>query len=202
MSISKICTKCKINKPKKDYRKDKSQKSGIHPSCKLCEYKSKLLYRRSRVGLCHGIYDSQVNSSKRRGHDLPSYSKDEIREWILSQHSFNNLFNVWVAGGFNREQIPSVDRLDDDKPYSMDNIRLTDWITNKSKMHTDMIKGVYTSTLKIVLQYDKKMNLINEFFSMSEAHRVTGASISKISLVCNGIRKSHYGFIWKFKDEG
>lgn len=46
----------------------------------------------------------------------------------------------------------------------------------------------------------KNMNLINEFFSLSEAHRITGASISKISLVCNNKRKSHLGYIWRFKD--
>lgn len=49
-----------------------------------------------------------------------------------------------------------------------------------------------------VLQYDLKGNFLNKFITMSEASRCTKTQRSKISLVCNGKRKTTGGFMWKY----
>ena len=54
---------------------------------------------------------------------------------------------------------------------------------------------------KPVLQYDLEGNFIKEFDCACDIVRLMGLSQSKISLVCNGIRKQTGGFIWKFKQE-
>ena len=54
---------------------------------------------------------------------------------------------------------------------------------------------------KHVLQYSKSMEFIKEFESMKQAELETGAESAKISMVCNGKRKSAGGYIWKFKEE-
>lgn len=196
--LTKICTKCNCEKELTEFRVYKNRL--YRSECKECEKITKLVYRRTPKGLCFTIYDSQKSSSKRRGHILPNYTNKELYEWIIGQENFNCLYDEWVKSGYDKMKIPSVDRKNDDMPYTFDNIRLTDWITNKTKLHNDLISGDYISKHKKVLQYDKNMKLLNEFFSLSEAHRQTGALISKISLVCNFKRKSHLGFIWRFSD--
>ena len=196
--LTKKCTKCNCLKEITEFRLYKNRL--YRSECKECEKITKLIYRRSKRGLCFTIYDSQKSSSKRRLHNMPNYTNEELYKWIIGQDNFQDLYDKWVLSGYDKMQVPSVDRKDDKKPYTIDNIQLTDWITNKSKLHTDLISGKYICKHKKVLQYNKNMNLINEFFSLSEAHRLTGALISKISLVCNLKRKSHLGFIWRFSD--
>lgn len=53
---------------------------------------------------------------------------------------------------------------------------------------------------KPVLQYDLDSNLIKEWESMAECRR-KGYSQGNISACCRGERKTHKGYIWKFKEE-
>ena len=53
---------------------------------------------------------------------------------------------------------------------------------------------------RIVLQYDKKGNLIRTFKSPKHAAKVTGYDNNCISEACRGVRKTHKGFTWKYKD--
>lgn len=54
------------------------------------------------------------------------------------------------------------------------------------------------SLSKPVLQFDKQGNLIREWSSISEACR-NGYTASSICQCCQGKRKSHKGFIWRYK---
>lgn len=56
----------------------------------------------------------------------------------------------------------------------------------------------HTSLCKPVLQFDLNMNFIREYFSASEAYRIT--KISKITACCRGERNKAGGYIWKYKD--
>lgn len=53
---------------------------------------------------------------------------------------------------------------------------------------------------KIVQQYDLHHNLLAEYSSISEAHRLTQTPLSGISECCRGNRKTSNKFIWKFKN--
>lgn len=48
-----------------------------------------------------------------------------------------------------------------------------------------------------VIQYDLNGNFIKEYNSISDAYRKTNVSISGISKVCKGQRKTAGGFVWK-----
>lgn len=52
-----------------------------------------------------------------------------------------------------------------------------------------------------ILQFDKQMNLIKEWQSMSQIFKELGISTGEISSVCNHHRKTSHGFIWCFKKE-
>lgn len=77
---------------------------------------------------------------------------------------------------------------------------------NKDKKLTDehrqnISKGKINlpSVSKIVLQYTKSNELVNEYPSIREAERQTNISSTHISLTCKGKRKSAGGYIWKYK---
>jgi len=52
----------------------------------------------------------------------------------------------------------------------------------------------------VVLQYDLQGNILNEYYSASEAARSINKIPSAIIECCNGKRKSAYGHIWKYKN--
>lgn len=54
---------------------------------------------------------------------------------------------------------------------------------------------------KTVQQFDLNGNLIEEYFSLGNVSELTGFSKGNIGNCCNGIAKTAYGYIWKYKDE-
>jgi hypothetical protein len=73
-------------------------------------------------------------------------------------------------------------------------------VSNETKKILSERKKGNTNRRKTVLQYDKKGNFIKEWNSVLEAalslNKKTGAAITE---VCNGKRKSIFGYIWKYK---
>jgi len=147
------------------------------------------------------VYSQQKEASKSRKHPLPTYTKKELVEWLLNQQLFHYIYNRWVASGCEKMMVPSVDRLDDYKGYSLNNIRITTWSENMKKGHRDRKNGNNRKHLKSVLQYDLNNKFIKEHYSMSEASRKTGVSLSSISESCRG--NPHIGrkFNWEYNYE-
>lgn len=56
-------------------------------------------------------------------------------------------------------------------------------------------------TSKTVLQFDLKGNFIREWISASECGR-NGFTREGVCYCCNGIRKTHRGYKWRYKEEG
>lgn len=142
--MNKTCIKCEETKPVVDFAKT-SNKGRTSNTCKPCHSKDSTEwqrknkdkhqenatnYNRTRNGLCKNIFWWQVSSSKKRGHTAPSYTIDELKQWILSRDNFEILYNKWVDSGYSKDTRPSVDRLYNDRPYSMDNIRLVTCLEN------------------------------------------------------------------------
>ncbi len=122
------------------------------------------------------------------------------------------LLHVLVAKNFipNPLGLPQVNHKDENKlNNSLNNL---EWCTVKynnnygtkrerlSKNHS--LAGT-EKTMKKVMQFDKNLNLLNEFNSLSEAAKVTNTCINSISMCCNNkkYRKYANNFIWKFKEE-
>jgi len=160
-----------------------------------------LKYYKTKVGVITRIYGGQRHRSKKRGHEMPLYSKKELSDWLFSKDLFHILFSKWENSGYDIYAKPSVDRLDDKKGYSFDNIQLMTWGENKDKSNRDRREGKLNSKTshKSVLQYTKDGKFIAEYISGCEAGRQLGISQSYISLCCRGKYKSVGGYKWKFK---
>ena len=196
MEIKK-CDACHQLKGITDYYKQKIGKGGLENVCKVCADKRSTKYIRTKDGLVSRIYASQRANSKTRNDQPPSYTKEELKEWIFSQDNFTELYNNWVKSGYATLQSPSCDRTNDYLPYSIDRLKLMTWEENCKKSYLDKINGINNKQLKSVTGIDIISNKERKFYSMSQASRITNIPISNISKVCSGERFQAGGYVWR-----
>lgn len=118
--------------------------------------------------------------------------KDGKRKWFR--------VNRLVATAFldNPDNKPEVNHKSEDK---MDNrVENLEWVWHKDNInHGSRNKKVAKALSKPVLQFSKKGDLIREWSSVQECGR-NGFEQSNVCNCCNGKRKSHKGYIWKYKE--
>lgn len=99
----------------------------------------------------------------------------------------------------NNDYVPSIDRLDDNKGYSFDNMRIISWKENREKEYaTEQHKNVeqiLTVTRIKVARIDEN-GIKTIYQSMSEAGRENNISTSCICECCKGKRRSAKGYRW------
>ena len=154
----------------------------------------------SKYGLITTMYKGQKRCSKLRNHSMPDYSKEELETWVFSQPNFDELYQAWVDSDFKTMQKPSCDRLDDYKPYTLDNIRLVTWEINKNRGHTDTKNGINNKRAKPVLQLTREGIVFAEYHSARHAARITGINQGHLSACCcgNNRYKVAGNFVWCF----
>ena len=194
----KICSKCKIEKSIEDFSFDKRLKNGRQGTCKECKKIECQEYRKTHIGLLNTIYNNQVVNSKKRNYPLPLYNKKEFIFWAIYQPKFYELYDKWKWSGYEKDFVPSIDRLDDYKPYSFDNIQFLTWKENNEKGIQDRITGKNTKKNTKVIQLDLQNNIVNTFGSIKEATEKT--KVINISECCSGNRKTAGGFKWKYNN--
>jgi len=186
----KKCSSCLSYKYKNMFRYRKNRGQYVS-SCKECEKEYAWNRRRTKEGLITTIYNHQRESSIKRLHNVPTYTLHELKEWLFSQKKFHVLFDNWKRLDFQKEYVPSVDRIDDNIGYTMANIQLLTFSENNRKPKTKR------SFVSAVLQYSKEGTLIAEFVSQADAERCTGINQQNISNVTKGKRKYAGGFRWE-----
>lgn len=147
-------------------------------------------------GRCTSIYNAQKMRSIKYGWAPPSYTRLELQEWMEAQLNCKKLFNDWEKSNYSKDYSPSVDRLDDYKPYSLNNIRLVPWHINNEKMRQDVKKGTNAKKLHGVIQLDLDKNIINKFHSLKEAERQTSIHSGSISRAARK-KQTAGGFFWE-----
>jgi len=158
MVTMKVCFKCGLEKSLDDFYNHKATKDGKLGKCKLCtkldvqnnykdkneQYKS---YDRRRQRYSKKrMFQHRYSSMKQRieGRATRKYnvegkelmSKEEYLMWCAIEGNmkvFDEIYTAWVDSGFNRRMAPSVDRIDNNKGYTADNIQWMAVKDNSSK---------------------------------------------------------------------
>lgn len=178
---------------------------GVQGECKDCT-KIRVKKNSDRVGAAYDfsekgvfrvLYKTQKRNQKLRGHGEMPYTKEEMISWC-KDNGFDEIFNAWVNSGNKKSLKPSVDRIDDFKGYSFDNIRLGTWQQNKDHQTKDILSGTGTGGLrcKALLKLNPDMSVVCEYVSYSSASRDMGYSLEyqvKMGVKCRN------GFYWKYK---
>ncbi len=202
----KRCTKCGVEKRYTLFSKSKGTVDGLFSWCKLCNQKSTEEYHKTKNGLVTKIYSRQKDSSRSRGQKQPSYTLDELRDFIFSTNNFHILYDNWKNSGYKKDLIPSIDRIEENQGYIISNLELVTWVENRERFYSKIRKGDITSIAKPqrgVIQLTKKGVFVAEYISQAEASRATGIKQGRISRVCLGYygRKTTGGFKWEFSEK-
>lgn len=145
------------------------------------------------------VYGQQRSSSKTRNHPMPNYTKEELGQWITDNYAdvFIDMFAAWVASGYQKSLVPSLDRLDDALPYSLDNLQLLTWEANENKYRTNR---EVNKRNRMVVATSLVDDSVTEYTSSALAAETLGLNQTSISRAARGERKSYAGWHWKFKD--
>ncbi len=181
------CKKCNLDKSEDSFYKNDSR-------CKKCLSEKSDRYYKTKNGVVSRILLAQKANSKARGHVPPAYSKEQLSKWLFSQQLFFDLYDAWVASDYDRLLKPSCDRLVESEPYTFKNIELKTYGENLEESYKIARSGDRSG--RPVIQLDLNGNFINEFKSIAQAQRKTGAK--NIYYVCSGVRSKSGGFRWKY----
>lgn len=161
--------------------------------------------KRTKTGWHTKTYSRMKRDNKNKfGLPLP-FSKDEFIQWIniKYENKFDILFANYVDSECDKYLNPSIDRIDDYKSYTFENMQLITWKENdlkgtrgvKNKISCAEVGKRYCS--KTVIQLDENKNEIMRFSSTHEAERVLGYDSSLIAKACRKGFKSK-GCYWKY----
>ena len=150
-----------------NYQKEYNQKQ-----LRLYPWKSSYLHAQRR---CKDINNERFKDYGGRGIEF-YLTMEEIKE-------------LWFRYKSYLMKKPSIDRIDNDGHYTLDNCRFIEHAENSAK-----------DKRFSVLQYDLKGNFIREYSSISEAGLSLKIPKSSISNTCNRIYKQTHGYIFEFKE--
>jgi hypothetical protein len=204
----KPCSICKINLPLDAFDIQNTGKFGRRADCKNCKRR----FVRSPEGLVKQTYSNQKAKSRKRGHPAPSYTEYDLMIWFDRQPNFVVLYRAWEASDYQEDLRPSVDRIDDYLPYTLNNIQLTTKAQNVNRFYGDLVDGKNTKRCTAVCQHDLDGNFIQKFYSYAEAARSVNGSFANIRNVAeqkpinrrekdgtirSWIPSKAYGYIWR-----
>ena len=175
------------------FNKQSTGKQGVRADCKDCLKR----FIRSKHGVINQMYSGCINRTKKKGFTPVSFTKEELEKWVYSCKEFHTLYDKWVLEDYPTALKPSLDRLDDYKGYSLDNIRIVTTNTNVKRYYSDAINGINTKSAKPVEQYSLDGEYIRTFHSLSAAARSVNGIPSNINQVINGTYAQAYGYKWK-----
>ncbi len=99
--------------------------------------------------------------------------------------------NLWFRDKAYEMKQASIDRINNDRDYTLDNCRFIELSENVTKRNYQFSK--------IILQYDKQFNLIKEWTCLKLIYNSLGLDVSNIVKVCKNKQKTAYGYIWRYK---
>lgn len=129
---------------------------------------------------------------ERNGYLSVSLSKGNI----IKQKSIHRL----VAEAFlpNPSNLPLVNHIDENKKNNM--VSNLEWCSCAyNTNYGSGRKKQAESQQKVVLQYDKDGNLLNQYPSATIAALKNGYNLKTISQCCRGRTKSAYNYIWRYR---
>ena len=184
----RYCNECNVLKPLNEYEPGRGK-------CNDCRKAYKLNYYRTKEGLLKKMFNSQIQRTNKSGM-IHNYSFDEFKNWIYT-NNYEELFYNWKESGYKTTLVPSVDRINNFKGYTLDNIELVTWAENRRRGHADRKSGKLFVNNRPIIRYDSRTKILGYFHSTREAERNTRVDHSSISRCISLGKKDKDGFYWR-----
>jgi len=181
---TRYCPKCNQQRPR----------SGFYAkgTCSRCS-------KRMPKTFIITAYCYQKSNARVRNMELPTYTVEELRTWLITKTNFKELYLNWKRSGYETNLKPSVDRIDENISYTLDNIQLMTWSENKAKGERDSKEGKRYSKVKSVTCLDLETEeFISQYYSLHEADRQTNIKYNTIWSACS-LTKRRNGILGKGK---
>lgn len=154
-----------------------------------------------------GIYQiSNLGKIKNKEKILKQYVKKGYYTIGLRKNGLRKFYQVHrlVAQAFieNKDNLPQVNHIDENKLNN--NVDNLEWCTvSYNNCYGTRLKRVYENnkSRKPVVFYDLKNNVVKEFSSIMEAHRITKINTSCIVHSCKNKDIKPRKYIWRYKSE-
>jgi hypothetical protein len=196
----KVCTKCGEEKNINSFYNESRVLDGKTSQCKECISKAQSIYyintkneRKTAQKKYYNqkkwkfIYDGiQQRCHNQNKHNYNRYGGRGIECHITEEE----LKKLWFRDKAYEMNKPSIDRIDNDGNYTVENCQFIEFKENSGK-----------NKRKPILQFDLSGNFIQEFCSTIEAERQTGFSHKCIGRVALGKRNQAYGYDWIYKND-
>ncbi len=175
-----FCRECNENKEQNMFYKNKSLTRGFSYSCKKCDNKRRNFFRKTFDGLISDIYYQQKRNSEKRNHIEPTYTKEELYEFLAGNETFNKMFQDWEKSNYNLMLRPTCDRFNDYAGYSFENIEPKTYRDNIEKASRDRRNGINNKVSKTVIKLDENENEICRYPSIQFCSREENISVDEI----------------------
>jgi len=157
---TKICSKCNIEKPLINFSKDKDKKYGVNSICRMCDQERKKKYLKTENGFLNALYNNMAsrreeNRMKKRGtiqtidftfeEFLGLWKEHKLKYGAKCIYTGVDIFCKRIKDEEPRPKSQvSVDRIDNNKPYTKDNIVFCSCYANwvKGQVTIDMCKKI------------------------------------------------------------
>jgi hypothetical protein len=146
------CSNCETFLPLSAYHKDITKKSNLRKDCKECRSKVNQIYYKTVHGHLTSIYNAmktRCNLSNTHTHFVWYHgvkllvTKEDFISWSKSaQSGYMKLYHAWKKFGYIRTLSPSIDRIDSDLHYSLDNMQWLSLSTHSTKTNNHRWRNV------------------------------------------------------------
>lgn len=183
--LTKVCTKCGIEKDLNEFRPSLEGKFGRTSYCKKClnEQIKQYCIENPWLRTLNNIKQRCENKNNTRYYQ---YGERGIKCLITA----NELKELWFRDKAYLMKRPSIDRIDNDGNYEFSNCRFLEFKENSDRA----IEKQKTP----ILQYDLQGNFIREWESIAKIRKELNYSIDRC---LSGERKHCYKFVWKYKNQ-
>lgn len=134
------------------------------------------------------------NHMKKR-HEV-DFDLKQFQNLYLEDTKFLRLFSEWKKSGYQKQTKPSLDRINNKKHYSLDNINMLTWAENRFKQ--SKIDGKRGRKPAVLQMLGKK--IVRRFQSQRHAVRELGLSQGNLSSVLTGKRNTTAGYRFVYEN--
>lgn len=153
------------------------------------------LYEVSNLGNVRKIKDNYIfhKNKNSRGYIVVTLTKENVEK----SHSVHRLVaSAFIPNPSNKPQINHISGIKTDN-----RVNNLEWCTGSENMQHCYKNNLQKKRFKRVNQYTLDNQFIRKWDSLIQVEKELNINHSKISMVCNGKRKTAGGYIWRYESE-